>query len=370
MNPEVKATAGLRELCRLGLHPEVLVPAVLEALHAVVPSTRNLFDWSDDTGQLLHYCFEGPIDTTIAQLYFAEFHNRLEAQAMPPFAALKARAGGIHSARELDTPRFFDSALYHEIWRPQGLKYRVEAVVRGSRGQLLGSLVLYRGPGERCFSADEERRLAPVLPAFAAGLELGARRQAIEQWVPATDPPETVTLDARGQLLHATAGAARLLMLADRGITPAALAAGSRWMGHGLLSLVRRRLEQQAPATRGGGGVSLVHDCERGRFVFDARRLQALDASPESGPGLTLVTITRHEPRQLAVERALRGLNLTPGQHQVCRELISGRPQAEIAQALGIAPASVVDQVRKLYRSLGVRSPLELRALIDSHTAS
>ena len=277
MNPEVKATAGLRELCRLGLHPEVLVPAVLEALHAVVPSTRNLFDWSDDTGQLLHYCFEGPIDTTIAQLYFAEFHNRLEAQAMPPFAALKARAGGIHSARELDTPRFFDSALYHEIWRPQGLKYRVEAVVRGSRGQLLGSLVLYRGPGERCFSADEERRLAPVLPAFAAGLELGARRQAIEQWVPATDPPETVTLDARGQLLHATAGAARLLMLADRGITPAALAAGSRWMGHGLLSLVRRRLEQQAPATRGGGG------CQSGaRLRARALRVRCPSAA---GPG-------------------------------------------------------------------------------------
>ena len=64
--------AAVRELCRCGLRPEALVPAVLESLHAVVPSSRNLFDWTDASGRLLHYYFAGPIDATIAQLYFAE----------------------------------------------------------------------------------------------------------------------------------------------------------------------------------------------------------------------------------------------------------------------------------------------------------
>ena len=46
----------------------VLVPALLEALHAVVPSYRNLFDWTDSQGRLLRYFIEGPIDAAVAQL--------------------------------------------------------------------------------------------------------------------------------------------------------------------------------------------------------------------------------------------------------------------------------------------------------------
>jgi hypothetical protein len=145
-----RSTADLQAVCELDLPPPSLVPLLLQALHDVVPSSRNLFDWTDDDGQLLHYFIEGPIDEAVARHYFDEFHNRREAEVMPAFDSLTRTPAGVRSAAELDHPGFFASALYNEIWRPQGLKYRVEAVLRGSRGQLIGSLVLYRGPGQRC----------------------------------------------------------------------------------------------------------------------------------------------------------------------------------------------------------------------------
>lgn len=363
MKTWVKSAANLRELCQLGLSQEVLVPAVLEALHGVVPSSRNLFDWSDDQGRLLRYYFEGSIDTTIAQLYFEEFHNRLETEAMPPFQALSERPGGVHSARELDTPRFFGSALYHEIWKPQGLKYRIEAVLRGAGGRLLGSLVLYRGPREPCFTREEEQRLEQVLPSFAAGLEAGAAPAGAGRWVTALEPPETVTLDGCGRMLYASAGAARLLLMAEGGISPASLAREPRWIGHHLLRLALRRLDELPAHAPPGAEAALLQDNAWGRFVLTARRLLAID--PTAAP-LALVTIVRQEPHTLAVERALRGLALTPRQHQVCRGLIAGHSQAEVARTLGVGAATVVDQVRKAYAALGVRSVLELRSLVES----
>ena len=48
-----RGTAAIQALCAQGLSAETLVPAVLEALHRVVPSSRNLFDWTDAQGRLL-----------------------------------------------------------------------------------------------------------------------------------------------------------------------------------------------------------------------------------------------------------------------------------------------------------------------------
>ena len=77
-------------------------------------------DW-DAYRSLVRYCVEGPIDAEIARLYFAEFHNRREAEAMPRFDSLRRAGAGVRSAAELDHAGFFRSALYNEIWRPQGL---------------------------------------------------------------------------------------------------------------------------------------------------------------------------------------------------------------------------------------------------------
>jgi DNA-binding CsgD family transcriptional regulator len=363
-----RALADLRDLCRQGLPPEVLVPAFLEALHGLVPSYRNLFDWTDAQGRLLHYFIEGPVDTRIARLYFEAFHNTREAEAMPAFDTLQQTPAGVRSAQPLAQPGFYRSALYHEIWRPQGFHTRLEGVVRGRGGALLGSLVLYRSAGQPLFDRADELALAAVLPLLAQGLQADAdpasRRSLDASFVRAPEPPETLLLTMSGRLCHASPGALRLLMLADGGLSPATL---ERPLGHladGVLNALLLEVGAVAALPPGQAPLPrLTHQNAWGRFVLDGHLLQA------QGPGLeplVMVQLIRWEPHRVALARALRSLPLTPGQATVCRELYHGASQAEVAAHLGVAPATVVDHVRKAYRALDLRSTLELRALLDA----
>lgn len=369
MNRSSRATAAIRELCGLGLPEDSLVPALLESLHELVPSSRNLLDRTDAAGRLQHYWFEGPVDPAIAQQYFEQFHNRREAEAMPAFADLVLQPAGVRSARELDHGGFFASALYHEIWRPQGLKYRVEAVLRGRDGALLGSLVLYRAPGERCFGADEEARLAPLLPVIAQALQAGAPFDDAAPWVDAPQGPESVVLDEQGHIAWATAGAFGLLALADGGLGPARLAQGHPGQPPALLR--RLQLGLQAP---GAGEAHAVQCGPQGRVRLHLQALRPLAAATapaaEGCAPAALVTLWRLEPASVALERRLRQWSLTPGQHRVVRALAAGHSQAQAAMQLGVSTSSVIDQVRKVCRQLELRSIEDLRQRLrpaDAH---
>lgn len=364
------ALRGLQALCQAALPPDTLVPALLEALHGVVPSSRNLFDWTDDDGRLLRYHFEGPIDPVIARLYFDEFHNRRETEAMLPFQALRDRAAGVYGPDQLDRPGFHETALYHEIWKPQGLHNRLEAVLRGRGGRLLGSLVLYRAPREPAFSTAERQRLARLLPSLAQALEQGeaatqtpASAAADEPHVPAPGAAETLLLDADGRPGHASLGAWRLLLMAAGGASAAALDSLAQQPGGPLLQALQAQLRHR-PDTP----AQVRHDSSAGRFVATGQRLAALPGT--AGQALVLVTLRRHEPRRVALERALRNLPLTPGQAAVCRGLDGGQSQAQIARTLGVAPSTVVDHLRKAYRVLDLHSAQELRTLLDRRIAA
>jgi DNA-binding CsgD family transcriptional regulator len=363
-----RALADLRDLCRLGLEPEVLVPAFLEALHSLIPSYRNLFDWTDDHGRLLRYFIEGPVDTSVARLYFEAFHNTREAEAMPAFDTLRHTPAGTRSAQELAHPGFYRSALYHEIWRPQGFHTRLEGVVRGRGDRLLGSLVLYRSAGQPLFDRDDEQRLAAALPLLAEGLDAPRRTAAETEYIRSPGAPETLLLTMTGRLCHASPGAMRLLLLADGGMAPDTLARPLGHLGDGVLNVLLQQVHAVAAAPPGQAPLPrLTHQNAWGRFVLDGHLLQA------QGPGwepMVMVQVTRWEPHHVALSRALRSLPLTPGQAAVCRELYHGASQGEAAQHLGVAPATVVDHVRKAYRALELRSTLELRALLDSRIGS
>jgi len=348
------------------LPAEQLVPALLESLHDLVPSHRNLFDWTDENAQLVRYFFEGPIDARIAQLYFDEFHNRLESEAMPAFALLARLPAGVRGADELGEARLYRSALYHEIWKPQGFHRRLEAVLRGAGGQLLGSLVLYRTIGDLPFNANEEARLASVLPDIAAALQNCGRAEVDEHHLPAPAPPEAVLMTLDGNICHVSAGLHTLLMLSEGGASRDLLSRPLQQLGRGVLPAMLLKLrESRRPvsADSSPSAVSLVQDTVAGPLHATALLLAPLQ--PAAAP-LVQVTLRRLEPRRLAVERALRSLPLTPGQAAVCRELYHGHSRVEVAARLGVSTATVVDHVRKIYNSLGVRTAMDLRALLDS----
>ena len=184
----------------------------------MIPSARNLFDWVNAEGRIQRYYFEGPIDHKAARLYFDEFHNKREAEAMPKYVDVIRGDAMIRSAEELDHRQFFESALYNEIWRPQRLHYRLEAIVRGRDAKPLGSLVLYREERERIFSqADEQTAARRWCPTSRTGC-FTARTGA-------STTPERALLGAgqprcRGPDRHLSRNAHKVLLLAHGDISP------------------------------------------------------------------------------------------------------------------------------------------------------
>ncbi len=366
-----RAIAALKAACDLDLPAPSLVPVLLEALHDVVPSSRNLFDWTDENGRLLQYFIEGPVDAAVARHYFDVFHNRREREVMPAFDSLLQAPAGVRSAAELDHARFFESALYREIWRPQGLKYRLEAVLRGSRGQLIGSLVLYRGPGDRCFSRHDEQQLAGLLPLLAGALERSDAPAVPARHVPRPQATQSLLIGPDRRIGHASADARRLLMLASGGITRERLEMPLDRLAAPVLDLLLPAPGARPPSMASAPTPSVTQENAWGCFTFMATWLapQAGDGSATAAP-LVQVSIHWSEPHHQALQRALRQLPLTPGQLAVCRDLYLGRSQAWISERLGVAPTTVTDHVRKLYRTLEVRSTLELRSLLDAAVQS
>lgn len=355
MNQPVQKMATLRALSRACLSAEAFLPAALEALHGVVPSYRNLFDWTDAQGEIVRYYFEGPIDHRIAALYFEEFHNRREGEVMPQFRQSINGRAVIRSAQELDRPEFFRSALYNEIWRPQGLHTRVEAIVRNARGKVLGSLVLYRAAGDRHFTREEEALVEQAAGYLARGIEAGSNAEPAE--IAATTPRKRATLNLgpQGELLHMSQDALKLLMLSHGGVTPDSVSRQPVRQDFATLNLLWEHHLRGRSLSR--EGLSLTIDNAWGRFEFESEVLASLNAGQ---PPLIQVGIRHYEPTVVSLRRALDRLPLSNTQRDVCAMLQRGDSQAEIAAELSIATSTVADHVRKIYTKLDVHSVHEL----------
>ena len=102
-----------------------------------------------------------------------------------------------------------------------------------------------------------------------------------------------------------------------------------------------------------------------GRFDAESMLLWSPGTNSRAQPPLVQITLRRLELREVAVQRVLRGLPVTPGQASVCAALYAGQSRGEIARTLGVAASTVVDHVRKLYCALDVCGVPELRALLD-----
>lgn len=350
------ASAYIRELCSLGLAGELLIPALLEAMHRVIPSARNLFDWVDGAGSIRRYYFEGPIDHQLARLYFDEFYNKREAEAMPRYVDVIRGEATIRSAEELNHQRFFDSALYNEIWRPQRLHFRLEAIVRGQDGRPLGSLVLYREQGDPIFSRADEETLQTLVPYVAYGLQHG-RAQPVD-YAASERRAALVNLDAAGRIVHLSRNAHKVLLLAHGDISPASAARAPASEDFPTLTLLHRQLSR--PGAAGSQApLALTLANAWGEFQFHAEHLEPLAGAAGALIG---VTIQHLAPREAADLGALESTPLSIVQKKVCALLLHGCSHPQIAQRLGISPHTVTDHIRKIYLKLDVHSVDELRS--------
>jgi DNA-binding CsgD family transcriptional regulator len=343
----------------LGLAGEQFIPGLLEALHGIIPSSRNLFDWTDSQGNLIRYYFEGPIDAQIARLYFEEFHNRREAEVMPAFRDGVTGRVVVRSAAELNNAVFFRSALYNEIWRPQRLHSRLEAVVHSTFGTPLGSLVLYRERRDRAFTAEEEKLLGLLVPYIARGLETAASSPP-PNYVSRRSRRASLTLSSAGELIYASEEAHKLLLLSHGGISPESVSKRPEVAQFPSLRLLVEQINRNQGVSH--RRVSVTVDNAWGRFLLEGEPL--LSAGGSAGVAIH-VGVEHQEPTPIAWRRALDLLPLTVVQKEVCALLRIGYTRPQISVALSIAPNTVTDHIRKIYNKLDVHSVSELCGRLD-----
>ena len=348
------ATAYIRELCSLGLAGELLIPALLEAMHRVIPSARNLFDWVNAEGSIQRYYFEGPIDHNAARLYFEEFYNKREAEAMPKYVDVIRGGATIRSAEELNHRQFFDSALYNEIWRPQRLHYRLEAIVRGRDSKPLGSLVLYRELGDRIFSKADEETLQTLVRYVAHGLQHSKDHRI--DYATSDRRAVLINLDALGRIVHLSRNAHKVLLLAHGDISPASAAQEPMSENFPTLTLLYRQLSRPGEPSEALCTLTLTNTW--GQFEFRAERLEPIGGAD---PALIGVTIQHLVPREVRDLDALEAYPLSIAQKKVCALLLQGLSQPQIAARLGVSTHTVIDHIRKIYLKLDVHSVDELR---------
>ncbi len=70
------ALTHIRQLCCLGLGGEVIMPALMQAMHDYIPCYQNIFFWVGEDGQHTNIYDENiQNNLAVAQLHFKEFHG-------------------------------------------------------------------------------------------------------------------------------------------------------------------------------------------------------------------------------------------------------------------------------------------------------
>lgn len=351
------AVSYIRQLCCLGLGGHIIMPELLRALHAFIPSAHNQFHWADEQYQMRNvYCENGELRISAQSLYFQEIYNSEEVHTDKiEFSEAMRIGGGGGNPEQL--PGFLLTKHFNELLRPSDIHCAIEAPIR-EHGRGLGCVVLYRGAGEKPFSDVDVMRLRSLIPYLAHGLR--GTRDLRGEMAPSGESG-TLIVDGQDKIVQFCPEGKRLLLLAmhfgriARG-APSLDSPAIRRLFLNLRGILRGR-PQPVPKLRQPHAL--------GEFIFRAYPLGSSDGQPN---GTIVVTIERYEPLPLKLMRNMSTLALTARQREVCLLLSYGYSHSMIAQRMHVSKHTATDYVRKIYDKLDVNGHEQLMKKLVSHS--
>lgn len=353
---DAKAVRRIRQLCCLGIDRQMLLPALLRELHALVPSYSSGFFFTDHTGRFVNLYDESPEAQRYAARYVSEFLDKRDLEIQPSFSAWVRTGADVTTSERYVFGDLYRSALYHEILRP--LNYHSSMVVAvNHNGHPIGLLLLHRSRADPRFRAKEERSMSELIPYFAHGL---GRREEVGPTLVESDVEGLMLFERNGELAYVSREARRLLFLAgnpiiyrpdvgDTGfsVPPQVIELYRRC----LMAIEERDTPPAPPVWR--------HRNAWGGFVFRAYGLTRPD---QSGTGAIAISIHYQEPVALRLARRGDELGLTTKQSEICRALATGYSYKQIAARMHVSEHTVIDHVRKIYTRLEVKNRSKLLA--------
>ncbi|RMF87287.1 MAG: LuxR family transcriptional regulator, partial [Nitrospinota bacterium] len=347
--------AYIRQLCCLGLGGQIVIPAVLQQLHTLVSSYGNTFFWIDDQHQIVNMYDETSMDPGLISRYLQEYVDKAEQEVMPSVSEWLRTGGEITTTERFVSRRFYESALYHEIFHPLRYHHTAYVFVR-EQERILGILALHRAPGESRYTAREERLLVSLIPYLAHALH-GPEEGPYE----VIEGRETglLVFHPSGRLEYLSRQGSRLLFLATHPRVSAQTVRPARGPLRVPADLVR--LCQVLQGVFNGDPHAdrppvWHHRNPWGQFTFRAYWLEPLQGEQ----GLIGITVQRHEPVLLSALRQMQALGLSAREMEVGMGVFRGLAPPEIAGQLYLSVHTVLDHIRRLYSKLGVHSREEL----------
>jgi DNA-binding CsgD family transcriptional regulator len=344
-----KALSHIRQLCNLGVESHSVMPAVMQALHTLIPSSHNVFIWTNRQGEPIdRYC---EVYSPAAQSAYA--HN---LAGKPDLAAI-ARDGKPVGNMQYRAPEFYASPYYNEVHRPMRARRSLDAVVRTASGTQ-GVLVLHRD-SDVAFTEAEARDLEGILPYLRHIWTLPGDHSS--DIFAETADHGTIICDGSGRVHFRSTSASQMLLMAQtQGVLSKPAAPAD--LPIELLAIVHRLLDLRASDQLGSVPALQVRN-RWGQFVF---RAMWLDGTVESAtPGgfsgsLVSISVWRQEPLAVSVVRGFQDSPLSPKQRDVALRLVVGRSAEEIVTELSISTTTYKDHLRKIYDKLGISKRSDL----------
>ncbi|MBA2490263.1 MAG: hypothetical protein H0V34_00665 [Gammaproteobacteria bacterium] len=207
-----RAEARIQQLCCLGLGGRMLMPALLEELHHLIPSYSNAFFWTEND-QFSTLYDENPVFPQLVPVYMSEFYNRREREVFPTFTqSMRGKRGvqGIDDLLKVEKTAFYRHEFYNLIYRPLNYRHFIRLVLREST-RALGRIHLCRAD-DREFITQDRRRLAAIAPFIAHALTASDDLDA-----PLVESPDSgvIIADPCGRIVNVSAQARQLLWMAS-----------------------------------------------------------------------------------------------------------------------------------------------------------
>ncbi|NSX35610.1 helix-turn-helix transcriptional regulator [Pseudarthrobacter oxydans] len=338
-----RARRDIAALATSGVNLADLYPAALAVVQRTVPFEQGCWAGVDPHTLVMTSITNWkpwPVRREEYVEYSARFAETEYAGNEPnTFAQLLRRPRPI--ARMSDAPHreVVRSIRINDLLKPQGLEHELRAAFRVD-GTCWGVGSIFRDAG-RDFTDREVEFLAAVTASLAAATRIAVR--AGHPTRAAAVGPVIVIAGRHGELKAATPAAASWLAEVEDAAP-------------GRFSMVLYSVVAQASAAVSGTARARMRDAGNNWVVLQASRLITGD-----DPEQMVVTVEPATTHDLAT-LLLAAYGVTAREQQVCLEVLSGNPTADIARHLFISPHTVHDHLKSLFEKVGVGSRGELVA--------
>jgi len=330
------------------------------------------------------------IDCRTREIRFATFHNldAIQLQQVRPILEQKDPLYRTFVRKmnmpiccrfEIDEDSYRESEFYRAVMRPFGLEYRLAVAVDVAPAKAT-SLAVMRGPEGPPYTEEDCRDFSELIPHFRRAARIHYRLSQAEAAETAlTDildhmPLGVVITDSALRVSFANR-AAETISRRGRGLRLrngelfAERAADSRLMRSHVVELADEARWGLLPP---GRALAIERDCGRPlQLMISPLPRGAVKGLPEAARrAMFAVFATDPNVRQETTPELLRRMfGLTPAESAVLQELLAGGTLADAAEARGIVAQTARNQLKSVFRKMGVKRQADAVAKVVTSPA-